>query len=143
MTEGQPAPTPHAVTQSGGGRSRATMWGVVLVLTAAGLSVFVLAVFLDKVDVRGAGQFARAGYCSVSGNTTGDGSPLQPGTFLDLVVGEPATNGHYTGAAPANFVKGIGLTCSGPPAGFVRHGFASGAGRVGSGVYPYYAPGGG
>lgn len=134
---------PPAVAQSGVGRSGATRWGVVLALVLAGLSVFLLAVRLVDVDVRGAGEFARAGYCSVSGNTAADGSALQPGTFLDLVVGEPATNGHYTGAAPANFVKGIGLTCARPPAGYVRQGFASGAGEVGSGVYPYYALAGG
>jgi len=134
---------PPAVAQSGVGRSGATRWGVVLALVLAGLSVFLLAVLLVDVDVRGAGQFARAGYCSVSGNTAADGSALQPGTFLDLVVGEPATNGHYTGAAPANFVKGIGLTCASPPAGYIRQGFASGAGEVGSGVYPYYALAGG
>jgi hypothetical protein len=139
---GQRAPMPLEVAQTGTGRSRAEMWGVVLVLVLAGLSVFVLAVILDGVDVRGAGVFARAGYCSVSGNTTGAGSSLQPGTFLDLVVGEPATNGHYTGATPANFVKGIGLTCADPPAGYVSNGFASGAGQAGSGVYPYYVPAG-
>jgi hypothetical protein len=118
------------------------MWGVVLVLVLAGLSVFLLAIVLDDVQVSGAGQFARAGYCSVSGNTTVDGSSLQPGTFLDLVAGEPATNGHYSGATPANFVKGIGLTCAGPPAGYVRQDFAADAEHIGSGIYPYYAPGG-
>ena len=111
-----------------------------MVLVLAGLTVFLLAVSLADVNLRGAGQFARAGYCSVAGNTAADGSALQPGTFLDLVVGEPVTNGHYAGAAPANFVKGIGLTCASPPTGYVRNGFASGAGQIGSGVYPYYAP---
>jgi hypothetical protein len=116
------------------------MWAVVLVLVLAGLSVFLLAVLLQDVHVSGADQFARAGYCSVSGNTAVDGSALQPGTFLDLVVGEPATNGHYTGATPANFVKGLGLTCGSPPAGYIRRGFASDAEHVGSGIYPYYVP---
>ncbi len=131
---------PLAATQRGSGLSRATMWGLVLLLVLAGLAVFLVAAFVVNVDVRGAGQLARAGYCSVSGNKAADGSALQPGTFLDLVVGEPSTNGHYTGAVPANFVKGMGLTCAGPPAGYVRKGFASGAGVAGSGVYPYYVP---
>jgi len=147
-TEAKPAGNQRAleelaVTQRAAGRSRATMWGLVLLLVLAGLTVFLLAALVVDVDVRGAGQLARAGYCSVSGNTAADGSALEPGTFFDLVVGEPATNGHYTGAVPANFVKGMGLTCASPPAGSVRNGFASGAGQVGSGVYPYYVPPGG
>ena len=134
---------PPVVAQSYAGRNDTIRWRVVLALVLAGLSVFVVAILLVDVDVRGAGQLARAGYCSVSGNTAADGSALQPGTFLDLVVGEPSTNGHYAGAVPANFVTGIGLTCASPPVGFVRNGFASGAGQVGSGVYPYYVPPGG
>lgn len=121
----------------------AATWGVVAALVLAGLSVFVVAVVLADVHVTGSGQFARAAYCSVSGNTAVDGSALQPGTFLDLVVGTPQTNGHYTGATPANFVEGVGLTCDNPPEGYVRHGFASNAQQVASGIYPYYTPAGG
>lgn len=117
-----------------------TMWVTVLALVLAGLSVFLIAVSVVQVDVRGAGDLGRAGYCSVPGNTAGDGTALQPGMFLDLLIGEPATNGHFTGATPANFVKDIGLTCAAPPPGYVRQGFATGAGQVGAGVYPYYAP---
>src|SRR6476619_5391779 len=102
------------------------MWGSVLALMLVGLSVFAIAVLVVDVEVRHAGAAGRAGYCSVSGNTAADGTALQPGTFLDLLIGEPTTNGHFAGAAPANFVKGTGLTCASPPAGYVRHGFASG-----------------
>jgi hypothetical protein len=126
---------------SGEGRSRATVWAVVAALIAAGLSVFGLAVSRAHIRVDGDKQFARAGYCSVPGNTAADESALQPGTFLNLTVGEPATNRHYTGALPANFIEGIGLTCAGAPAGYVRHGFAADADHVGTGIYPYYLPG--
>lgn len=112
-------------------------------LVLAGVSVFLVAVSSTQVHVGRSQQFSRAGYCSVEGNTAVDGSPLQPGTFLNLVVGEPARDGHYTGATPANFIKGIGLTCGGPPAGYVRNGFAADAAHIGSGIYPYYAPAGG
>ena len=113
-------------------------WGVVLVLVSAGLAAFVTAVLLAQVHVGGVKQFARAGYCSVAGNTAADGSPLQPGTFLNLVVGEPGKDAHYSGATPASFVQGSGLMCSVPP-GYVRQGFVSDAGQVG-GIYPYYVP---
>ena len=119
-----------------------TRWGLVVALVLARLSVFLVAVSFDDVSVGGAAQFARAGYCSVPGNTSEAGAPLQPSTFLDLVVGEPEKDAHYAGATPAAYVEGLGLTCSPPPAGYVRHGFASGAGQVGTGIYPYYAPAG-
>jgi hypothetical protein len=114
------------------------MWASVLALVLAGLSVFVLAVALDNVHAGGSRQFARAGYCSVAGDLTGDGSAMAPGTFLDLIVGEPVNDWHYTGAVPANFVEGIGLVCGGPPVGYVRHGFAADAQHIGTGIYPYY-----
>jgi hypothetical protein len=114
----------------------AKRWGVVLALVSVGLAVFLLAVLLDDVSVGGSKAFARAGYCSVAGNTTATDAPLQPGTFLDLLVGEPSRDGHYTGATLAIFVKGSGLTCGTPPAGYVRRG-------VTSGLYPYYVPAGG
>lgn len=120
-------------------RSTTAMWGSVLALMLVGLSVFVIAVLVVDVEVRKAGAAGRAGYCSVPGNTAADGTALQPGTFLDLLIGEPTTNGHYTGAAPANFIEGIGLSCGSPPAGYVRHGIATGAGLEGAGIYPFYA----
>ena len=40
----------------------------------------------------------------------------------------------------ADFVKGIGLTCSPPPPGFKRHGFAHAPLQVPPGIYPYFSP---
>lgn len=40
----------------------------------------------------------------------------------------------------ANFVQGKGLTCTPPPVGYTRHGFASARLSVRGGTYPYYAP---
>jgi len=58
---------------------------------------------------------ARIAYCSVPGNNLPNGTPLAPGTFLDLLSGQPETDAHYTGATPAFWVEGTGLTCSLPP----------------------------
>jgi hypothetical protein len=60
------------------------------------------------------------------------------GTFTNIRVGlEPR-------ASPANtvasFVKDKGLTCSPPPPGYTRHGFASEKLSVRGDTYPYYAP---
>ena len=60
---------------------------------------------------------AREAYCSVTGNTNPfSGTPIAPGTFLDLLAGQAATDKHYTGAVPAWYVQGVGLTCSLTPA---------------------------
>lgn len=60
---------------------------------------------------------AREAYCSVAGNTNPfSGSPIAPGTFLDLLAGQANTDSHYTGAVPAFWVEGVGLTCSLTPA---------------------------
>jgi hypothetical protein len=120
---------------SGSPRAR---WRLVSGLVVAGLAVFVAAVSLGHAHVNGSTQFARAAYCSVPGNTAGDGSALQPGTFLDLNVGAPQYDVHYVGATPANFVEGSGLTCSAPPAGYVRRGLASDQQNVIGGIYPYF-----
>jgi hypothetical protein len=40
----------------------------------------------------------------------------------------------------ARFIRGTGLTCDPPPAGYTRHGFASKTLGVPGGTYPYYAP---
>ncbi len=58
----------------------------------------------------------RIAYCSVAGNTMPDGTPLVPGTFLNLLAGQPDTDAHYTGATTAFWVEGVGLTCSLTPA---------------------------
>ena len=111
-------------------------------LVVTGLSAFLLAVLLTHVVVEGVDQFDRAGYCSVAGNTASDGSAFPPGTFLDLIVGAPTRDGRLTGAVPANYVEGVGITCAAPPPGFVRRGFASSDKNVPGGIHPYYVPGG-
>ena len=59
---------------------------------------------------------SRIAYCSVAGNALPNGTPLVPGTFLNLLAGQPGTDTHYTGATPAFWVEGVGLTCSLTPA---------------------------
>lgn len=61
-------------------------------------------------------EASRIAYCSVSGNTMPNGAPLAPGTFLNLLAGQPASDKHYTGAVPAWYVQGVGLTCELTPA---------------------------
>jgi hypothetical protein len=60
------------------------------------------------------------------------------GVFTNIKVGlEPLPS-------PANqvasYVKDQGLTCSPPPPGYTRHGFASAKLSVRGGTYPYYSP---
>ncbi len=64
----------------------------------------------------GAGGPDRYGYCSVPGNTSATGEPLPVGTFLNLERGQPDRDQHYTGATPAFWVQGVGITCSLNPA---------------------------
>jgi len=66
--------------------------------------------------VRPAPEPARIAYCSVAGNTWPNGTPIPAGTFLNLLAGQPNTDAHYTGATPAFWVDGVGLTCSLNPA---------------------------
>jgi hypothetical protein len=80
------------------------------------------------------------GYCSVSGNTRPDGSEIPAGTFLTLIANQPRTDPHYSGAYPAIFVQGIGITCSAPPAGYVQDGFAPESLHVPGNVYAYWVP---
>jgi hypothetical protein len=54
----------------------------------------------------------RYGYCSIAGNTTATGVPIAPGTFLNLEFGQPGSDPHYTGATPAFWVEGVGVTCT-------------------------------
>jgi hypothetical protein len=54
----------------------------------------------------------RYGYCSAPGDTYPDGTPIAAGTFLNLLLGQPDTDKHYTGAVPAYYVQGEGITCS-------------------------------
>lgn len=66
----------------------------------------------------------RLGYCAAAGDTWQDGAAIAAGTFLDLVAGQPSTDPHYTGATPASFGEGYGLTCDALPAlGFKDTGY--------------------
>ena len=56
----------------------------------------------------------RFGYCSVAGNTQPDGAPIAAGTFLNLVLGQPGFDPHYTGAYPSFYIEGVGITCNTP-----------------------------
>jgi hypothetical protein len=122
---------------------RTARWYAIGSLILVGGVTFAAGVAYANVHAGDSLAFVRAAYCSVPGNTDDNGTPIAPGTFLDLIVGTPSVVAHYAGAVPANFFEGIGLTCSAPPAGYVRDGDADGAGRVGDGVYPYYAKTGG
>jgi hypothetical protein len=95
-----------------------------------------LAAVLDS----GSAQIPYAGYCSAPGNTWPDGTAIVPGTFLYLIYQQPATDSHYTGATPAIYVKGKGITCDPPPAGYTQQGYAGNDLSVPDGLYPYYAP---
>lgn len=80
----------------------------------------------------------RAGYCAVDGDTWADGSAIATGTFLNLAIGQPSTDAHYTGAVAANFVEGKGITCDAAPAGYTRQSVSTTTMDVGDGFYPYY-----
>ena len=85
-------------------------------------------------------------YCAAAGNTwpaTGsiaDGTPIPQGTFLDLVAGQPSWDSHYTGATPAVWVVGVGLSCNNPPAGYVQQGTTDSSMPVPVGLYTVYGP---
>jgi hypothetical protein len=80
---------------------------------------------------------ARAGYCSVAGNTWQDGTAILAGTFLNLADGQPAA-GHYQGATSAYYLEGLGISCR-VPAGFAATDESVGFyGHGDPGLYPYY-----
>jgi hypothetical protein len=84
---------------------------------------------------------ARVGYCAAAGNTNAStGAPIPPGTFLNLEQGQPATDSHYTGATPAVYVMGQGLTCGPVPAGYAARGVAPSSLNVPADTYTLYAP---
>jgi hypothetical protein len=62
------------------------------------------------------------------------------GVFLVLHANEPAVDPRYRGAVPANYIAGVGLTCSQPPPGYVNVGFAGASDQVLVGVYPKFQP---
>jgi hypothetical protein len=103
-----------------------------------GLSVYDL-VFSTYVLTPSAG---RAGYCATAGDTWQDGTAIRPGTFLDLIAGQPESDTHYTGATLAIYVHGKGITCDPPPAGWTRQGRADSAGPSSdpTAPYAYFAP---
>ena len=83
---------------------------------------------------------SRVGYCAAAGNTNPfTGVAIAPGTFLNLLQDQPATDSNYTGATPALFVQGIGITCDAPPAGDTKQGKAPPALGVPTGFYDYWA----
>jgi hypothetical protein len=90
--------------------------------------------------VNGPPAAGRLGYCSVAGNTRpATGAALPPGTLLDLAEGRPASDPHYTGAVPAEYVRGMGVTCA-VPHGYAATGLTVGSGGLGdAGFYPFYA----
>ena len=95
---------------------------------------------LSAVLDSGSAQIPHAGYCSAAGNTWPDGTAIVQGAFLYLVYQQPTTDSHYTGATPAIYVKGKGITCDPPPAGYTQQGYAGNDLSVPDGLYPFYAP---
>ena len=87
-----------------------------------------------------AGPGPRAGYCAVAGNRNPfTGVAIAPGAFLDLLLGQPATDTHYTGALAASFYQGLGISCGALP-GYRSTGVSVGLGGAGDpGIYPYMA----
>jgi hypothetical protein len=84
-------------------------------------------------------QVNRGGYCSVAGNRAADGTPIAPGTFLDLASDQPSNDSLYTGATPAYFYEGKGLSCDSLP-GYTKTGELVGFGGHGdAGGYTYMA----
>jgi hypothetical protein len=85
-------------------------------------------------------------YCAAAGNTWPSGTSrpagaaIPQGTFLDLVAGQPSWDSHFTGATPAAYVVGVGLTCNNPPAGDVLLGRSTDAMLLPEGLYPVYGP---
>ena len=51
-------------------------------------------------------------YCSAPGDTDLNGNPLVPGTSLNLLLGQPLVDDHYTGSTPGFWIPGLGVTCS-------------------------------
>jgi hypothetical protein len=62
------------------------------------------------------------------------------GQFLNLAEDQPEWDRRFRDATVANYIAGPGITCSPPPAGYVRHGFATAAVGARPGTYPYYGP---
>jgi hypothetical protein len=92
-----------------------------------------LTVNVTEPDPPVASVAQRAGYCAVPGDVDpATSQPIPAGTFLNLVVGQPASDPDYAGATAANYVQGEGITCDPPPAADSQQGY--------QGAYPYFAP---
>jgi hypothetical protein len=95
---------------------------------------------VDAISITSSGGGSRVGYCAGAGDTNPfTGAAIAPGTFLNLVQDQPATDSNYTGATPAIFVQGIGITCDPPPPGDTRQGKAPSDLGVPTGFYDYWA----
>jgi hypothetical protein len=82
----------------------------------------------------------RLGYCAAAGNTDPfTGAAVTPDSFINLAEGQPALDSDYTGATPAIYVQGLGITCDPPPAGYTNQGKASSLPDVQAGWYEYWA----
>jgi len=97
--------------------------------------------FTTYVAVPVSASTDRVGYCSVPGNTWADGSPIAPGTFLNLAQGQPGSDSHYIGAYPADYLQGVGITCN-VGAGFAPTGTEVGFWGDDTGQYAFYAKAG-
>jgi hypothetical protein len=82
----------------------------------------------------------RGGYCSVAGDTYPDGTPIPPGTFLNLPVTQASSDPHYTGVVSAAYFQGIGISCDNPPPGYTDSGTKVNSGGFVSadGLYEYW-----
>ena len=83
---------------------------------ATGIVVVLGVVAVVAVAAAAAPEPTRIAYCAVTGDTWKDGTPITPGTFLNLLANQPSTDSHYTGAVVAWYVQGVGLTCLLTPA---------------------------
>ena len=81
----------------------------------------------------------RAGFCSVLGNMTPNGTAIPPGTFLDLAVSQASMDPDYTGVTSAYYYQDNGMSCDLLP-GYTRTGEMVGYGGHGDpGGYTYMA----
>ena len=75
---------------------------------------------VDDISITSIGETVvtgpRLGYCAAAGDTDpSTGAALVAGSFINLAEGQPALDSNYTGATPAIYVQGIGITCDLPP----------------------------
>jgi hypothetical protein len=77
------------------------------------------------------------GYCAVAGNTWPDGTPIPPGQFIPMPLGQPDTDPNYKGATLAIYVQGFGVMCPPAPPGYVQAGLYNGP-DVPPNLYQYW-----